>query len=324
MVEGGGRREEIRDAVRGGPGDRDRAIRGLREREDVIAARTGDAGGSDVVNEQVGSVHTNDVLAEGDSDLREVGEVAGRRSFREDDWRGGVRADGDVHGGGGGGEAGVIACDSGKRVAAGGEARDVEAVGRGGVVGELSGVRVEGDVGDGAVAVGSGRGNGEAGWRTVEGVVRGRGEGDERRQIRRGGEDGVELGFHGDVGAGERALMNFDGEDVISGDERGGGKLGLIEGIVGCASCERSAGDVACGHVDAMHFDAVEINNRAVVPQKAEIQGGHLSGIRNGERASEVSGGVLGGGICSEAHSGDDAVATRRRAVAERSDAVGP
>ena len=223
VVEGGGRREEIRDAVRGGPGDRDRAIRGLREREDVIAARAGDAGGGDVVDEQVGGVHAGDVFAEGDGDLREVGEVAGRRHFREDDRSGGVRADGDVHGGGGGGEAGVVARDSGERVAAGGKARDVEAVGAGRVISELGGVRVEGDVGHRAVAVGRGCCDGEAGGRTVEIIVRRRGEGDERREIRRGGEDSVELGFHGDVGAGERALVNFDGEDVVPGDERGEG-----------------------------------------------------------------------------------------------------
>ena len=112
--------------------------------------------------------------------------------------------------------------------------------------------------------------------------------------------DSRQLGVEAEVGARGPRLVHFDRHHVGAVHQqrrvlpRVDGDLEQARLIGRRVRRQRGGADGARRHVAAKHLDAVEVDDRAVVPQQAQRQHRVVAGVRDRERATKVGRRVLG------------------------------
>ena len=113
--------------------------------------------------------------------------------------------------------------------------------------------------------------------------------------------------------------MNFNRDDVRAGDE-GGWAEGLVDEAIRLARGEGCVGDEASGQVVAPDFDAIKVDDCAIVAKQAGGEAFDERGVGDVEGATEISGGIFVVRVRTVTDGGGDAGS----AVAERGKTAAP
>ena len=177
---------------------------------------------------------------------------------------------------------------------------DVDDMGAFGDIGPDEGER---GVGDGAVGIDGGDGDGDVAGIGDSGVVGRVGDAGNGRVVAAVGQFEVEA----QVAAVHGGLVDFDAEDVDALDEIRGVDNVRAEGVFGAGAGggEGQVSDRAGRHVAAEDFHAVEIHDRAIVADEAEDEVGEGGRVGGDEGLAEVGGDVFVRGVGAVAHFGD-------------------